>query len=100
MYEWIKGYNLVEYTAQAERLDFLEHENFHMERLELESPPAGMTAAAQYFIVQHAWLSDDFQQMIPADNASIRELILTEVAPHFADVKQVKYRAPKHFKLC
>ncbi|MCE3200155.1 hypothetical protein [Paenibacillus sonchi] len=89
MYEWIKGYNLVEYSGQAERMDFGGHESFHMERLELESPPVGMTAAAQYFIAQQAWLSDDFQQMIPADNANIRELILAEVAPHFTDVKQV-----------
>ncbi|MNC40487.1 hypothetical protein D3C76_204630 [compost metagenome] len=45
MYEWIKNYSLVEYSDRVERLDFREGSRFHMERLKLESPSSGMTAA-------------------------------------------------------
>ncbi|OKP98281.1 hypothetical protein [Paenibacillus sp. P46E] len=88
MVEWIKGYSRVEYSEQAERLDFGKDSSFRMEKMELESSPSGMTAAAQYFIAQNAWLSDDFRQNIPAHNENIRELILAEIAPHFANVRQ------------
>ncbi|OKP88452.1 hypothetical protein [Paenibacillus sp. P32E] len=88
MYEWIKGYSRVEYSEQAERLDFGKRSSFRMEKMELESSPSGMTAAAQYFTAGNAWLSEVYRIGIPAQDERIRQLILTEIAPHFADVKQ------------
>lgn len=89
MFEWIQDYSTLAYSSGRERMEFAEHVSADVTRI-LTDDPAGMSALGQYFTAASVWLSGDlnFRVGIPVHNEEVRERVMNEVAPHFAEVKQ------------
>ncbi|WP_054939926.1 hypothetical protein [Paenibacillus ihuae] len=88
MFEWIQDYSTLAYSSKQERMKFDEDSRFEMKRIMTEDP-TGMSALGQYFTAASVWLSVEFTVAIPVLDEEVRERIMQEVAPHFAEVKQV-----------
>ncbi|QWU13615.1 hypothetical protein SAMN04487895_103292 [Paenibacillus sophorae] len=87
MYDWINKRSLVEYIAQEEQMEF-EHKDFRFEKIVTENTPDGITSLAQFFMVGSIWLADNYRIGIPVQDEDVLKLVMSEVAPHFIDVKQ------------
>ncbi|AIQ12805.1 hypothetical protein [Paenibacillus durus] len=87
MYDWINKRSLVEYIAQEDQMEF-EHKDFRFEKIVTESTPGDITSLAQFFMAGSIWLNDNFQIGIPVHDEEVLKLVVSEVAPHFKEVKQ------------
>ncbi len=88
MFEWIQDYSSLTYCSKQERMKFDDNSRFEMKRM-MTDDPTEMSALGQYFTAASVWLSVDFTVAIPVLDEEVRERIMQEVAPHFAEVKQV-----------
>lgn len=88
MIDWLKSFSLIEF--QKEERHTFPRGQFEIKKMDAVNNTADMTAMGQYFAAATVWLSEHVMIELPAQDEDAKRLILDEVAPHFANVQQVK----------
>jgi hypothetical protein len=64
-----------------------EHKSFRIEKMQLETITTSITELGQLFTAASFLLSDNTMVQLPARDLIARNLIISEIAPHFKEVK-------------
>lgn len=87
MINWIKPASLIEYR-QEEPMN-VNHPDFRMERVDDLPDPTSMTALGQFYAAACLGHSDSVVIDLPVPDSETEQLILNEIASHFADVRRI-----------
>lgn len=88
MFDWIKGYSLIEVQDETE-YDLTDH-RFQMDKLDAVATTTRMTALGQYYVEATIRLSEHMVIDIPVPDEESRRLVLEQIAPHYARVHRVR----------